>query len=884
MKQVRKLLLILGIILVSYSVKGQAPDWSVNPSDYANSCQVMSVVILGPDEVISGILGAFVGETCRGVESTPAVFPPTGKTIFTVMCYSNSASGETLTFKYYNPGNGTIYDIIETQDFIADEVFGTAAVPLNYHTVNTAPVVGDIGDQTIIEGASFTSISLDDFVTDTEDPDANISWQYSGTTDLTVSITDRVATVNVPDADWNGSETITFIATDTGGLTDSDQATFTVTAVNDTPVLGSIGNRSVCQLALLTFTATASDVDVPTVFSYSLISPPAGAAINSSTGIFTWTSAIGQSGDFTFTVRVTDDGTPALYDEEEITVTVSPLPGAAGTITGTASVCQGATGVTYSVPAITNTTSYTWIYGGAGATINGSSNAVTISFDATATSGNLTVYGVNACGNGTISANYPVTVNANLPVSVSISAVPSGAVCTGTSVTYTATPTNGGTTPSYQWQVNGANVGTSLTTYSYTPVNGDVVRCILTSNAPCATGSPATSNSITMAVNANLPVSVSISAVPSGAVCTGTSVTYTATPTNGGTTPSYQWQVNGSNVGTSLTTYSYTPVNGDVVRCILTSNAPCATGSPATSNSITMAVNANLPVSVSISAVPSGAVCTGTSVTYTATPTNGGTTPSYQWQVNGSNVGTSLTTYSYTPVNGDVVRCILTSNAPCATGSPATSNSITMAVNANLPVSVSISAVPSGAVCTGTSVTYTATPTNGGTTPSYQWQVNGSNVGTSLTTYSYTPVNGDVVRCILTSNAPCATGSPATSNSITMAVNANLPVSVSISAVPSGAVCTGTSVTYTATPTNGGTTPSYQWQVNGSNVGTSLTTYSYTPVNGDVVRCILTSNAPCATGSPATSNSITMAVNASLPVSVRHIGSSLSGRFVQEQV
>ena len=746
MKYFSRIILVLSIVLASSTVSGQH-GWTVNPADYEFDGQVTAIVFLGAAEVTTGTLGAFVGGVCRGF-GDGAFFPPTSKTVFSFLCYSNVASGETLTFKYYNPADNSICDVNETVAFVSNMTEGNALIPLQFHAVSVTPTFTQLGPY--CEGAT---------------PDV-----------LPLTSTDGIT------GTWSPST----ISTTSAGMTD-----------------------------------------------------------------YTFTPTLGQCATTT-----------------TMTIIVNPIPAAAGAITGATGVCQGANGVTYSVPSITNATSYTWAYSGTGATIDGSSNAVTISFDATATSGNLTVYGVNACGNGTLSANYPVTVNANLPVSVSIAAVPSGAVCTGTSVTYTATPTNGGTTPSYQWQVNGANVGTSLTTYSYTPVNGDVVRCILTSNAPCATGSPATSNSITMAVNANLPVSVSIAAVPSGAVCTGTSVTYTATPTNGGTTPSYQWQVNGANVGTSLTTYSYTPVNGDVVRCILTSNAPCATGSPATSNSITMAVNANLPVSVSIAAVPSGAVCTGTSVTYTATPTNGGTTPSYQWQVNGANVGTSLTTYSYTPVNGDVVRCILTSNAPCATGSPATSNSITMAVNANLPVSVSIAAVPSGAVCTGTSVTYTATPTNGGTTPSYQWQVNGANVGTSLTTYSYTPVNGDVVRCILTSNAPCATGSPATSNSITMAVNANLPVSVSIAAVPSGAVCTGTSVTYTATPTNGGTTPSYQWQVNGANVGTSLTTYSYTPVNGDVVRCILTSNAPCATGSPATSNSITMAVNANLPVSV----------------
>ena len=144
---------------------------------------------------------------------------------------------------------------------------------------------------------------------------------------------------------------------------------------------------------------------------------------------------------------------------------------------------------------------------------------------------------------------------------------------------------------------------------------------MLTSNAFCTTGNPATSNAITMTVNSTLPVSVSIAATENP-VCAGTSVTYTATPTNGGTLPAYQWKVNGNSVGTNSATYSYIPANNDIITCVLTSNATCATGNPATSNAITMTVNSTLPVSVSITATENP-VCAGTSVTYTATPTNG---------------------------------------------------------------------------------------------------------------------------------------------------------------------------------------------------------------------------------------------------------------------
>jgi len=72
---------------------------------------------------------------------------------------------------------------------------------------------------------------------------------------------------------------------------------------------------------MLTFTAKATDGDKGQTLKFSLIGAPAGASINTTSGVFTWTPT--TSGNYTFKVRVTDNGSPALYDEEQITVTVS---------------------------------------------------------------------------------------------------------------------------------------------------------------------------------------------------------------------------------------------------------------------------------------------------------------------------------------------------------------------------------------------------------------------------------------------------------------------------------------------------------------------------------------------------------------------------------
>lgn len=187
------------------------------------------------------------------------------------------------------------------------------------------------------------------------------------------------------------------------------------------------------------------------------------------------------------------------------------------------------------------------------------------------------------------------------------------------------------------------------------------------------------------------------------------------------------------------------------------------------SNSITLDIilTGCLTVSVTI-ATPDIIICSGSEATFTATPVNGGDSPSYQWKVNGVNAGTNSSTYTYIPLNGDVVTCVLTSSELCTVTNPVTSNIITMTVTSFLPASVSIVA-DTNPICQGQIVTLTPTPINGGATPIYDWFKNGEYVSTA-STLSYIPINGDEIYVIMTSNLSCVSGNPVTSNTITMVV------------------------------------------------------------------------------------------------------------------
>jgi hypothetical protein len=293
---------------------------------------------------------------------------------------------------------------------------------------------------------------------------------------------------------------------------------------------------------------------------------------------------------------------------------------------------------------------------------------------------------VGGCESSRTSVN--VTVSSITP-SVTITATTT-TICSGNPITFTAAATNGGTTPAYQWQVNGINAGTNSSTFTTSLLgNGDQVTVIMTSNASCITTTTVTSNTITITTTSVTPA-VSIAA-SSTLICAGSSVTFTATPTNGGTNPTYQWQINGANAGTNSPTFTTSSLaNGDQVTVIMTSNASCATTTTATSNTITITSTSVTPA-VSLAA-SSTSICAGSSVTFTATPTNGGTNPTYQWQVNGVNAGTNSPTFTTSSLaNGDQVTVIMTSNASCITNCDRQPlNTITIATTSSVTPSVSI--------------------------------------------------------------------------------------------------------------------------------------------------------------------------------------------------
>ena len=200
-------------------------------------------------------------------------------------------------------------------------------VSVTVSEVNEDPELGAIGSKSVNELASltFTATATDDDViggaADT------LEFSLAGTYPAGVSIDQNTGAFSwTPTELQDGTHAITVQVSD-GSATDSETVSVTVSEVNEDPELGAIGSKSVNELASLTFTATATDDDViggaADTLEFSLAGTyPAGAAINSTTGAFSWTPTELQDGTHAITVQVSDG---SATDSETVSVTVSEV-------------------------------------------------------------------------------------------------------------------------------------------------------------------------------------------------------------------------------------------------------------------------------------------------------------------------------------------------------------------------------------------------------------------------------------------------------------------------------------------------------------------------------------------------------------------------------
>ena len=194
---------------------------------------------------------------------------------------------------------------------------GSETITITVVNINDPPVLSPIGNKSGPEGALLT------FALSATDPDGD-EVTYSGNNLPAGASVDPNSGVFTwtPGFEQAGTySSVGLFATDSFGLSTGCYITITISNVNRAPVLDPVGDRSVTEGQLLTFTVSATDPDGEAV-TLSASGMPAGATFEAATGAFSWTPTFEQAGTYAgVTFTATDPG--LLEDSEAITITVA---------------------------------------------------------------------------------------------------------------------------------------------------------------------------------------------------------------------------------------------------------------------------------------------------------------------------------------------------------------------------------------------------------------------------------------------------------------------------------------------------------------------------------------------------------------------------------
>ncbi len=511
---------------------------------------------------------------------------------------------------------------------------------------------------------------------------------------------------------------------------------------------------------------------------------------------------------------------------------------------------------------------------------NSKGNAIT-----TDSSGNLYVAGSFTNSNG---HQYVAKYGLLAPV-INITST-ADTVCSKTRVTFTASASSIGTNIIYQWKKNGNNTGTNSIQFIDSVWNDhDTIWCMASSNIVCANTLTSKSNPIVMTVKSQpvLAITPAVDTLCGG----GVPLNLTAAVVSGGNPPNYQ--LSGTAIPGSLTGY-----NG-------TSSKICDCPPGYVAVGYHGGAGAWMDVMGLICKKLNADGTLDNTLVYTDTAGAASTDP------NGSINSGDLTTAGDNALTG----MVFTENQYTSFG-----NFMSSAHGISLPISaIAMSQnsptnfisqlgpdglplgtvnVPPGNVIVGMTGTAGISQVTTNTyltgiilryAPLINTTVNGTLVwstGQTINSIVVTPANGNNVYTATYSQPGSC---PAAAQS-TITVYPILTPTITISVTPGTAIADGTTATYTATITNGGTAPIYQWNKNGINVGNNSNIYvDNTIVNGDTISCILTSSiAKCLTSLNAASNKIVMSVNSGTisfcPGAGTTIASNLIGTTYQWQL
>ncbi|HTB05673.1 MAG TPA: gliding motility-associated C-terminal domain-containing protein [Bacteroidia bacterium] len=516
----------------------------------------------------------------------------------------------------------------------------------------------------------------------------------------------------------------------------------TVTAIATTPTLCSGGSTPINVSGATTYTWSPS----------TGLSSTTGASVTATPATTTTYTVVGTNGS-------------GCKDSAIVTVTITPTP-----ILTVTPPSPGICGGDSVIMTASGASTYTW---SPGTGLNATTGAVV-----TATPGTTTTYTITG-SNGACSSTQTVTITVG---ALTVSATPgSPTICSGNSTTITAT---GAVT--YVWSPATGLSSTTGSSVTANPGSTTTYTVVGSSGSGCKD-----SSIVTISVTPTPTLTVT---PPSATICNGSNTSLTA---SGATT--YSWLPATGLTCTNCPNPTASP--GSTVTYTLTGT----TGGCTSKDSVTITID-NPAISV---ATTGSTICSGSSTVLTA---SGGT--SYLWSPSGGLSCTSCfnptanpgSTTTYTVVGTDALGC-------------KDSNTVTLTVNPT--PTVSVTAIDSS-ICQGSATTLTASGAS-----SYTWTPGTGLTCTNCTSTTANPTGTTTYTVIGTGVGGCNDTAK-----FTLTVNPTPTVSISLST--GNTICSGQSVTLTA---SGSTT--YKWST-----GSTASSITVTPA-GTTTYTVKGSNGTC---------------------------------------